>query len=105
MMPTQPAPTETRPLSSECMAIEKPWPSSPSSALAGTFMSVKYSSAVAWPRRPSLPWISRASKPGVSVGTRKADTPFGPGPPVRAKTRHRFAQVPLVMKIFDPLMM
>ena len=28
--------------------------------------------------------------------------PFGPSPPVRAKTRHTSAQVPLVMKILEP---
>ena len=35
---------------------------------------------MAWPRSPSLPLISRASKPGASVGTRNAVTPRGPGP-------------------------
>ena len=40
---------------------------------------------MAWPRSPSLPLISRASKPGVSVGTRNAETPRGPSSLVRAK--------------------
>ena len=86
------------------MAILKPWPSSPSRAEAGTRTSSRNSSAVAWPRRPSLPLISRASKPAASVGTRNAETPRGPSPPVRAKTSATSAQVPLVMKIFWPWM-
>ena len=102
-MPTQPAATETRPLSSVVIAILKPLPSSPSSADAGTRTSERNSSAVAWPRSPSLPLISRASKPGVSVGTRNAETPRGPSSLVRAKTSATSAQVPLVMKSFWPL--
>ena len=54
-------------------------------------------------RRPSLPWIFVAVKPGVSVGTRNAETPRAPGPPVRAMNRHTPAIVPLVMKILVPL--
>jgi hypothetical protein len=84
------------------MAMPNPAPSSPTIAAAGTRTSVRYSWAVACPRRPSLPLISRASKPALSVGTRNALTPFGPSPPVRANTSATSAQVPLVMKIFDP---
>ncbi len=43
------------------------------------------------------------SRPGESVGTRKAVTPLGPGPPVRAKMTATSAQVPLVMNILEPL--
>ena len=48
--------------------------------------------------------ISVRPKPGVSVGTRKAETPLGPASPVRANTRQTSAQVPLVMKILVPSM-
>jgi hypothetical protein len=50
-----------------------------------------------------LPLIGRASKPSAPVGTRKHVSPRAPSPPVRAKTRATFAQVPSVMKIFWPL--
>jgi hypothetical protein len=43
-----------------------------------------------------------AVKPSLSQGTRNADTPFAPGPPVRAITSATPAMVPLVMKIFVP---
>src|ERR1700733_12844382 len=79
-MPVQPAATETRPLSRECMAILKPSPSAPSMAAAGTRTSVKVSSEVTWPRSPSLPWTSDRPNPGVLVGTRKAEPPAGPAP-------------------------
>ena len=79
-MPTQPAATDIRPLASADMAIRKPLPSSPSRAASGTRTPSKVSSAVAWPRSPSLPWISRGSKPGASVGTRNAVMPRWPGP-------------------------
>ncbi len=85
------------------MATVKPLPTSPSRALSGTRTASKASSAVAWPRRPSLPWISVRVKPGRSVGTRKAVMPRWPGSPVRAKTRATSAQVPLVMKVLVPL--
>jgi hypothetical protein len=101
-MPTQLAAIVTRPLSSVCIAILKPWPTSPSSASAGTRTPSNDSAAVAWPRRPSLPLISVASKPGVSVGTRNAETPRGPSSLVRAKTRATSAQVPLVMNTLEP---
>ena len=54
-------------------------------------------------RRPSLPLIGRASKPGESVGTAKQVIPRGPSPPVRANTSASEAQVPSVMKSFEPL--
>ncbi len=86
------------------MAIEKPLPSSPSIAEAGTRTSSSTSSAVAWPRSPSLPWIVQRVRPGVSAGTRKAVTPLWPGASVdRAKSRTTSAQVPLVMNILVPL--
>ena len=65
------------------------------------------------PRGPAPRWPGRAGRacrgspwrvsPGASVGTRKAVTPRGPGPPVRAKTSATSAQVPLVMNILVPL--
>ncbi len=54
-------------------------------------------------RRPSFPFIGLASKPSAAVGTRKALMPFGPGPPVRAKTMAVSAQEPSVMKTFEPV--
>ncbi len=101
--PTDPAATETRPLSRADIAMEKPRPSSPRTASAGTRTSSRNSCAVGWPRRPSLPWIVVRSSPGESVGTRNAVMPLGPGPPVRAKMRATSAQVPLVMNILEPL--
>ena len=46
-MPTQPAATDMRPLASADIATEKPLPSGPSSAEAGTRTSSSTSSAVA----------------------------------------------------------
>ena len=101
-IPTQPEATASRPLSRVPIAILKPCPTSPRRAASGTRTSVRNSSAVAWPRSPSLPVISRASKPGESVGTRNAVTPRGPSSLVRAKTSATSAHVPLVMKSFWP---
>ena len=92
-----------RPLSSADIATRKPLPSSPSRLASGTLTSSRRRLAVAWPRRPSLPLISLASKPFASVGTRNAVTPRGPAPPVRAKTSATLAQVPLVMNTFSPV--
>ncbi len=85
------------------MAILKPVPSSPIRALSGTRTPSRASSAVAWPRMPSLPWISVAANPAESVGTRNAEMPLGPGPPVRANSRTTSAHVPLVMNTFRPV--
>ena len=94
-----------RPSPSADSAAFMPVPSCPpSSASAPTSTSSSTSSAVSHERRPSLPWILFAVKPGVSVGTRKALTPLPPGPPVRAMTSARPAIVPFVMKILRPLM-
>jgi hypothetical protein len=49
-----------------------------------------------------LPWTGRASKPSASFGTRNAETPLAPGPPVRAMNRVTPAMVPFVMKILLP---
>ena len=49
------AATDIRPLASADMATVKPLPSAPSRAASGTRTSSKVSSAVAWPRSPSLP--------------------------------------------------
>ena len=103
-MPTQLAAMVTRPLSSVFIAILKPSPRSPSSASAGTRTPSKERAAVACPRRPSLPLTSVRPNPGVSVGTRNAETPRAPGPSVRANTRATSAHVPFVMKIFSPSM-
>ncbi len=103
-MPTQPAATDMRPLASADMATEKPLPSGASIAEAGTRTSSRTSSAVAWPRSPSLPWMVRRVSPGVVVGTRKADTPLWPGASVeRANSSTTSAQVPFVMNILLPL--
>ncbi len=53
---------------------------------------------MAWPRSPSLPWISVAVNPAESVGTRNAVTPSS----VRAKVSATSARVPLVMNILLP---
>ena len=58
---------------------------------------------MSWARSPSLPFIGLASKPSEPVGTRKALIPFGPSPPVRAKTIAVSAQEPSVMKTFEPV--
>ena len=92
-----------RPLSSADIATLKPSPSAPSSASAGTRTPSSESSAVSCARSPSLPFIGLASKPAASVGTRKALIPFGPSPPVRAKTIAVAAQEPSVMKTFEPV--
>ena len=102
-MPTQPAATDIRPLASADIATENPLPSGPSMALAGTRTPSRTSSAVAWPRSPSLPWISRRVSPGASAGTRNALTPLWPAPPVRAKSSTTSAHVPLVMNILLPV--
>ncbi len=54
-------------------------------------------------RSPSFPFIGLASKPSEPVGTRNALIPFGPSPPVRAKTIAVAAQLPSVMKTFEPV--
>lgn len=97
--------TDIRPLARAAMATENPLPSAPSMALAGTRTSSRTISAVAWPRRPSLPWTVWRVSPGVSVGTRKAETPRWPGASVdRANSSTTSAHVPLVMNILVPLM-
>ena len=57
---------------------------------------------MSWARSPSLPLIGLASKPSEPVGTRKHVIPRAPSPPVREKTSASPAQVPSVMKIFEP---
>ena len=76
--PTAPAASEIRPLSSADIATLNPAPSSPSRAESGTRTPSKKSSAVSCARRPSLPSIFRALKPGESVGTRKHVMPARP---------------------------
>ena len=102
-IPTHPEATASRPLSRVPIAILKPCPTSPRRAASGTRTPSRNSSAVAWPRSPSLWRTSRASKPGESVGTRNAVTPRGPSSLVRAKTSATSAHVPLVMKSLRPL--
>src|SRR6266702_2889068 len=102
-IPTQPAARDIRPLSSADIATANPSPSPPRRWASGTPTPSRCSSAVFWARSPSFPVTGRASNPGASVGTRKAVTPFGPGPPVRANTSATPAQPPLVMNILEPL--
>ena len=92
-----------RPLSSADIATLNPSPSSPSIASAGTRTPSRESSAVSCARSPSFPFIGLASKPAEPVGTRNALIPFGPSPPVRAKTIAVAAQLPSVMKTFEPV--
>ncbi len=98
-IPTQPAASEIRPLSSAESATFMPSPSPASTFSAGTRTPSSVSSPVSCARSPSLPLIGCAEKPGESVGTRKQVTRS----PVFAKTSASPAQVPSVMKIFEPV--
>ncbi len=98
-IPTQPAASEIRPLSSADSATFIPPPSSPSTASAGTRTPSSVSSPVSWARSPSLPLIGCAEKPAESVRTRKQVT----ASPVFANTSASPAHVPSVMKIFEPV--
>ena len=77
-MPRACAPIPTRPPSSVFIATLKPWPSSPSSALAGMRQLVKYSGGVLDPRIPSLCSASPTENPGVSRSTMNALIPRVP---------------------------
>ena len=92
-----------RPLSSADIATLNPSPSGPSIASAGTRTPSSEISAVSCARSPSFPFIGLASKPSAPVGTRNALIPFGPSPPVRAKTIAVDAHEPSVMKTFEPV--
>src|SRR6476469_3412938 len=104
-MPTQPEATLKRPESSADIAILKPSPTSPISALSGTSTSSRNSSAVSEPLRPSLPWMACDEKPSLSVGTRKQAIPrccFSGS--VCAKTSATLAKLPIEIHCLAPLM-
>ena len=73
----------SRPPSSPAMAMRKPWPSSPSSASAGTRASSKITWRVGWAFQPIFFSCAPKERPGVSFGTSKQEMPSGPSPPVR----------------------
>ena len=77
-MPTQPAASEMRPLSRADIATLKPSPSAPSIAESGTRTPSSESSAVSCARRPSLPFIGRASKPGRAGRDEERADPLRP---------------------------
>ena len=92
--PVQPAPSDSRPVSSDCSAILNPSPHGPTRSSGGTSTSTKASSVVEVPRIPSLCSDGPLVKPGVPRRTMKAEnpspSPAGPPEP-RAKTVKSFA--------------
>src|SRR2546430_14807356 len=88
-MPTQPAASEMRPLSSADIATLKPSPSAPSLLESGTRTPSRKTSAVSCARSPSLPLIGEAEYPEVAGRTGKHGQPPGPSPPPRAEPRAR----------------
>ena len=91
-------------LSSVCIAILKPSPSSPSLFAAGTFTSWKASAEVSVARWPILSRCFSIVTPSASLGTTKAVRPRCPAEgSVEAKTVNQSAWPALVMNIFEPL--
>ena len=75
-----------RPPSSPAMAKRKPSPSAPMRFAAGTRQSSKLTIAVGCDFQPIFFSFAPNDRPGVPSSTTMADTPFGPGPPVRTMT-------------------
>ena len=67
-----------RPWSSECIAISKPWPSSPIRFSAGTSTFSKKSSPVEPAQMPSLFSVSRVVKPFIPFSSTNALMPLCP---------------------------
>ena len=76
-MPTACAPMVGRLRSSVCMAMVKPWPSSPMRCVAGTRTSSSTTSPVGLPRRPILSSCLAMRMPH-SFSTRKHEMPRPP---------------------------
>ena len=103
-MPTQPAASEMRPLSSADIATLKPSPSAPEQRADGHADAVERELGGVLRAQAELPLHRpRLEARRTSVGTRKALIPFGPSPPVRAKTIAVAAHEPSVMKTFEPV--
>ena len=84
------------------MAILNPSPSAPSRFAAGTGTSSKLTSQTCAPCWPIFLSGLPTETPGRSAGTRKAETPRAPSPPVRAITVNSEALSALVMKRLLP---
>ena len=81
-------------------------PSSPSRLLQGTRTSSKNSSEVSWAFMPTFFSNRPLLKPGVSASTRIRLVPLAPpAGSVFATTITRSERYPLVMNVFEPLMM
>ena len=93
-----------RPASSTCIALTKPWPSSPSSWSAGTRQSVNTTSLVSLARMPSLFSFLPGRMPGVPRSMMNAEMPRLP----RARSVTAIATnmppiAPCVMNVLAPL--
>ena len=91
---------------SRTCALRKPWPISPSTALAGTRTSWK--STTAWPPGDTASMVSSTrtiSKPGASIGTRNIVAPMSapPASNVRAMTMFNAAPGTPVISHLRPL--
>ena len=80
-----------RPASSTCIALMKPWPSSPSSGSAGTRQSSKMTSLVSLARMPSLFSFCPARMPGRACrDDERGDAAVAPRP-IGDRHRHHHA--------------
>src|ERR687888_453328 len=103
MTPHAPAATVKRPWSRPCMAISKPWPSSPTRFSAGTSTFSKKSSPVEPAQMPSLFSVSAVVNPRIPRSTTKAEMPlcFADGS-LFAKTRAWSATFAYEIQFLEP---
>ena len=103
-MPSAWAAMPMRPPSRLDSAMARPLPRGPSRLAAGTRQSRNVTPQVSEARMPILCSVRSTMKPGVSVGTRKADRPFLPSSgSVTANTMAIFARLPLLTNCLVPL--
>ncbi|MNQ49993.1 hypothetical protein D3C85_639180 [compost metagenome] len=103
-MPRDWAAMPMRPPSRLDRAMLRPLPRSPSRFAAGMRQLSRVTAQVSEARRPILCSLRSTVKPGVSVGTRKADRPFLPSSAsVTAKTMASLARLPLLTNCLAPL--
>jgi hypothetical protein len=92
-----------RPPSRAASATRRPWPSSPSTAVAGTSQSSNVRETVLEERSPIFSSCRPTESPGLPPSTRKAVMPRLPAPmSVRAQTMITPARSPLVIHCFVP---
>ena len=102
-MPQACAAIVMRPPSSVASATLRPSSTTPSRSSPGTSRPSNASSAVEEVCSPSFGISFETVRPSRR-STRNADTPFGAGPPVRAKTMKTSAKPPFVIQVLVPSM-